>query len=336
MKKATIIPTLAVGAAILAAPLVVHSPYVVHLLIIVFYYAYQSSSWSIVGGLAGQVSLGHAVYAGIGAYTSTILFAQFGLSPWIGMLVGGGLAALVSLAIAVPCLRLKGTYYTLATIAFAETFRLFVIATERIGPFKLKAAQGLLVPLKMGLREYEFASKLPFYYIIVALLGLVLLATWAISRSKLGHYLVAIREDQAAAEALGIDPAFYKIVAAALSAFMTALGGTFYAQYVLMVDPFTILGMDLSVLMMVLPLVGGQRFTFGPLLGAAILVPISELATSFIGGRLAGSSMVIYGIAIVLTIYFLPEGLLGYLSPALAQAPDPDPAAARGQKAVTP
>ena len=311
MKKFNAIPILMVGAALLAVPLFVRSSYIIHLLIIVFYYAYQSSSWSIVGGLAGQVSMGHAVYAGIGAYTSTILFAQFGISPWLGMLAGGILAVLVALAIAIPCLRLKGTYYTLATIAFAETFRLFIVATERIGPFKIKAAQGLLVPLKMGFWKYEFVSKVPFYYIIVALLAIVLLVTAFIARSKLGHYLAAIREDQNAAEALGIDPALYKIIAAAISAFMTALGGTFFAQYVLMVDPFTILGMDLSILMLILPLVGGQRSTFGPLFGAVILVPISELTTSLIGGRLAGSSMVIYGIAIVLTIYFLPGGLTG-------------------------
>jgi branched-chain amino acid transport system permease protein len=299
----------AAAAVALAIPLFVKSSFVLHLLIVTVFYAYLSSSWNIIGGLAGQISLGHAVYVGIGAYTSTLLYAVYNLSPWIGMFIGGFIAAAVSLLISYPCLRLRGVYYTLATIAFAETFRLFIIATERIGPFHIKAAQGILVPLRIGLANYQFVSKAPYYYIILGLLAVVLLATRAIRQSKFGFYLAAVRENQSAAEALGINSTTQKVAAAAISAFFTGIGGTFFAQYVLMVDPFTILGIMLSVTMVIMPIVGGLYSTFGPLLGTLVLVPVSELATGYLGGRFIGLNVVVYGIAIVLVIYFLPHGL---------------------------
>jgi branched-chain amino acid transport system permease protein len=296
---------------VLVIPVFVKNPFILHLLIVTVFYAYISSSWNIVGGLAGQISLGHSVYVGIGAYTSTLLYSVYGVSPWIGMLAGGILAAIVSLIISYPCLRLQGVYYTLATIAFAETFRLFIFATERIGPFHIKAAQGLLVPLRIGFINYQFVSKAPYYYIILVLLAVVLAVTHVIKKTKLGFYLAAVRENQSVAQALGINTTTRKITAAAISAFFTGLGGTFFAQYILMVDPFTILGIMLSVTMVIMPIVGGVYSTFGPLLGTLILVPISELTTSFLGGRFIGFNVVLYGIAIVVAIYFLPQGLAG-------------------------
>lgn len=298
---------------LLVLPIFVKNTYVIHLFIITFYYAYQSSAWNIVGGLAGQISIGHAVYAGIGAYTSTILFAEYGISPWLGMLIGGVLAVIVSLIISFPCLRLRGIYYALATVAFAETFRLFIIATEKIGPFDIKAAQGLLVPLKTGFLKYQFYSKSAFYYIILTLLAMILLITHILKRSKLGYYWAAIREDQGAAEALGTNATVQKIVAASISAFLTALGGTFFAQYILMVDPFTIFGIMASITVVIMPMLGGRFSTLGPFLGTFILLPVSELSTSFLGGRFIGFNVVLYGIAIVIAIYFLPDGITGLI-----------------------
>lgn len=308
-KKPIVVAVLLIIGAII--PVIIKSNFILHLVIITLFYAFISSSWNIIGGLGGQISIGHSAFAGIGAYTSTLLFITFNISPWIGMFVGGVFAAIVSIIIGLPTFRLRGVYYSLATIAFAETIRLFIIATEKIGPFNIKAATGLVVPLKMGFSNFLFLSKVPYYYIIFSFLVIVIFVTFFLKKSKLGYYLVAVKENQIAASALGINHTKQKIIAAAISAFFTAVGGTFFAQYVLMVDPFTIMGINLSIMMVIMPIVGGINSVVGPLMGAVIMIPISELANAYLGGKFVGSHLVLYGIAIVVIILYIPGGIAG-------------------------
>ncbi len=201
-------------------------------MILVYLYAYLTTSWNLVGGFAGVLPLGHAAFFGIGAYTSTILSLQYGISPWLGMLVGGVIAAAVGVLIGLPTFKMRGAYFALATIAFAEGIRVMVENIDKLGPFALNGPRGLQIPpLNFGLAEMMFAGKEPYYYIILVMLVVVLALTSFISRSKLGYYLNAGGEEPEAAMALGINVARAKVVAMAMSSFLTALAGTFYAQF---------------------------------------------------------------------------------------------------------
>jgi len=189
-----------------ALPLVIRSATYLHILVLLFFYAYLTTSWNIVGGFAGVLPLGHAAFVGIGAYTSTILSLQYGVSPWLGMLVGGVLATIVGVIISLPTLKMRGAYFALATIAFAEGIRVMVENIDYIGPLKLNGPRGLQIPpLETGLASFMFASKEPYYYIILIMLLAVMLLTYLISRAKLGYYLMAGGEEPEAAMALGIN-----------------------------------------------------------------------------------------------------------------------------------
>jgi len=202
--------------------------------ILVLMIAQAGVAWNILGGYAGQVSLGHAAFYGIGAYTSTQLLLVFGLSPWLGMLAGGGVAVLFALAIGWPCFRLKGHYFAMATIAIAEILQIVVTNWDWLG-----GAVGLSLPLaEAGWSGFVFnKSKVPYYYIVLALLLLTIGASWLIERSFLGYYFRAIKDEPDAARSIGIDLKRYKLIAIAASSFLTALGGTFYAQKELFIDP---------------------------------------------------------------------------------------------------
>lgn len=294
-----------------AFPLIFNSPYILQTAIMVIFFAYMSCSWNILGGLAGQVSLGHNAFAGIGAYVSTLLFMYAGLTPWLGMLVGGILAGMFALAIGYPCFRLKGTYFTLSTIAFASVLRIFVLANNKIFGLETRGAQGLIVPLKGNMPSVmQFTSKIPYYYIILVMLFLVIVITIYIQRSKMGYYLAAIRTNQEAAASLGINVSSYKLITSFISAFLTALGGSFYAQFILYIDPARLLGQDLGLEIVLIAIIGGQGSVFGPLLGALVLVPISEIARSLIGGQLPGLHVALYGLAMMVIIMFMPKGLI--------------------------
>lgn len=295
-------------------PLLVDDPFLIHSLIMVLFFAYMASAWNFLCGYVGQLSLGHAMFSGVGGYVSVLMFTQLGLSPWIGMLFGGLLAAGLSVLIGYPTFRLKGPYFTLTTIAFAEIVRIWVENTNDFIGVPLKGAEGLVVPAAGdSLWAFQFSSKTPYFYIILAMLALVMLATRLMERSKLGYCLKAVRGDRDAAEALGINPTPSTLMALAISAFMTALGGSFYAQFFRYINPERNMGLELSIDMAVMTIIGGQGTVAGPLLGALILTPISEMARSHLGGGLPGLHLVVYGLVLMACVLYFPKGAIAPL-----------------------
>jgi len=295
---------------LLAFPLVVTSSFYIQIMIMVLFFAYLSSCWNIISGYAGQLSIGQAVFLMVGAYTSSLLFSNLGLSPWIGMLIGGLLAVVLGLLIGYPTFRLRGAYFAIATIVWAEGLRKIVENTEYIGGLKIGGAEGLTIPLiHHSLANYQFVNKTYYYYIMLGLMLLIIYLTYRIDRSKLGYYLSAVREDEDAARALGVDVRKYKLMAMAISAFFTALAGTFYAQLLLYIEPVDIGGIALSIEMLLIGVIGGRGTIIGPIVGAFLLVPCKELVRTYTGTTYIGAHLVFYGAIMVAVILFFPQGL---------------------------
>ncbi|MBI2525288.1 MAG: branched-chain amino acid ABC transporter permease [Candidatus Rokubacteria bacterium] len=302
---------LALGA-LLVFPLVFTLPFPRHVMIMIFLYAMLAQAWNLLAGYCGQISLGHAVFFGAGAYTSSVLVKQLGLTPWLGMLAGALVAVALSQVIGYPVFRLRGHYFAIATIAVGEIVQTLVINWDWVG-----GARGLFVPLKRpdSFLNFQFhESKQAYYYIALGFLLLALWITRRTERSRTGYYFRAIREDQDAAASLGIPVARYKLRAMALSAGLTALGGTFYAQYILFIDPESVLPLSLSILICLVAVLGGVGTLWGPLIGAAILVPLGEGTRVFLGGTGKALDLVVFGALIVLVSVIQPGGIM-----ALAQ-----------------
>jgi branched-chain amino acid transport system permease protein len=299
-----------VGIITFGLPVVLRSPTYLHILILLYLYAYLTTSWNLVGGFAGVLPLGHAAFVGIGAYTSTILSLQYGVSPWIGMIVGGVLAAIVGIIIGLPTFKLRGAYFALATIAFGEGIRVLVENIDYLGPFNLNGPRGLQIPpLNVGLANLMFTNKEPYYYIILVMLVAVLALTYSISRSKLGYYLNAGGEEPEAAMALGVNVARCKLIAMAMSSFLTALAGAFYAQLTLFIHPKSVISLDLSFEIAFIGLIGGRGSIAGPVLGALLLRPVSDFSRIYFGATLPGLHLIIFGTVLVLVMIFQPRGL---------------------------
>lgn len=293
----------------LLVPLFV-STTILHLMIIVFFYAYLGQAWNVVGGYAGQFSFGHAAFFGIGAYSSTLLYVNLGISPWIGMWLGGVAGLIFGLFCGFLSFRymLKGPFFALVMLAFAEMLRLIADNWDGVG-----AAIGILIPPQgNSLVDFQFLSKTPYYYIMLVMMIASIAVGWLLHHSRLGYYLQAIREDEDAAEALGVNLFRYKMAAMGISAFMTALGGTFYAQYLLYIDPEITFGVSISIEILLRPIVGGAGTIFGPLLGSFILTPLSEISKMLFRGY-TGVHLVFYGLILVLVIIFLPRGMAGLI-----------------------
>ena len=294
--------------AVLVFPLIFTLPFPRHVMIMIFLYGMLAQAWNILAGYCGQISLGHAVFFGAGAYTSTVLVRQLGLTPWAGMLAGAVLAVALSQVIGYPVFRLRGHYFAIATIAVGEIVQTAVINWDWLG-----GARGLFVPIRRpdSFVNFQFnESKQTYYYIALALLGLALWLTRRMERSRTGYYFRAIREDQDAAASLGIPVARYKQRAMALSAGLTALGGTFYAQYILFIDPESVLPLSLSILICLVAVLGGVGTLWGPPIGAAILVPLSEGTRVYLGGTGKAIDLLIYGALIMLISVIQPGGIM--------------------------
>ncbi|MCL4458665.1 MAG: branched-chain amino acid ABC transporter permease [Chloroflexi bacterium] len=296
------------GVFILVYPFIFSGLFPQHVMIMIFLYAMLGQAWNIIGGYAGQVSLGHAAYLGIGAYTSTVLLLRWNISPWIGMLAGGLVAVLVSLIIGYPCFRLKGHYFVIATIAVASVIQTSFINWQDVG-----GAVGLYVPfLKESFINFQFKSRAPFYYISLAMLTAIMVLTYWIERSRMGFYFRAIKQDLDAARSLGIDPTKYKLIAMSFSALFTAFGGSFYAQYLMFIDPETVFHFILSVIICLIAVVGGAGTLWGPILGALMLIPLSEFTRVYLGSTTA-VHLITYGAMITIVAVFQPKGLIGLL-----------------------
>ena len=293
-------------AVAIAYPLLLSSPFQQRLGALVLLYAIAASAWNIVGGYAGQVSVGHVVFFGCGAYAAMGSYAKFGLSPLFG--IPGGIVLAVGLAaiIGVPTLRLSGHYFSMATIAVAETMRLIVTNTDWLG-----AAVGLSGPtVPRNIFDLSFLSSLPYYYLFLAILVITLLITWWMTNSRMGFYLRAIKDSERAARSLGAPASRTKLYAYMLSAALTSVAGALYAMMFGFVDPESGFGILISVKILIMAALGGAGLLFGPLVGAAILVPLEEISNSWLGGKGAGLTFVLYGAIIVVIARFQPGGLL--------------------------
>jgi branched-chain amino acid transport system permease protein len=265
------------------------------------------AAWNLLGGFAGQVSFGHAAFFGIGAYTTMILYLKLGLAPWYGMALGGLVGALAALPIGLICFRLRGPYFSLSTLAVAEIVRLVALNWEELtnGPVGLLITT--LPPVGLPGRPLNWESKVPFYYLGAGLVVGAMVATDRLARSRLGAYLLAIREDEDAAESIGIDTVRAKVVTLALSAFFTGLGGGFYGVYFRYVDPDAVFPIALSVEMVFIAVVGGLATVGGPVIGAVFLVTLGELFRE----RFLVGHLIFYGLFMMLAIRYLPEGIWG-------------------------
>jgi branched-chain amino acid transport system permease protein len=293
-------------ALIVAYPLVFSSPFQQRIGALVLLYAIAASSWNIVGGYAGQMSVGHVVFFGCGAYASMGAYVHFTLSPLVGIPAGIVLAVGIAAVIGVPTLRLAGHYFSMATIAVAELARLVVNNTNYLG-----AAVGLSgPPVPRNIFDLSFISALPYYYIFLTVLAITLLITWKMANSRMGFYLRAIKDSERAARSLGAPASRTKLYAYMLSAGLTSVAGALYAMMFGFVDPESGLGILISVKMLIMAALGGAGLLFGPLVGAAILVPLEEISNSLLGGKGAGLTFVVYGAIIVLIARFQPGGLL--------------------------
>jgi len=291
-------------------PLFGPSSFYLHLMIMIFMYAVMAQSWNIIAGLSGQISLGHAVFFGIGAYTSSFLFVEYGITPWIGIFIGMIFSALVAVLIGIPMLRLSGHYFAIATLLIGISFQLVFQIWELVG-----AASGLWIPLTEGSSWFAFQfhdSKAPYYYIFLIFFILTFLFAWRLSRSKIGFRLRAIRDDYQAASSLGINVAKYKIIAYAISAIVMAPMGSLFAQYILIVDPDRMFSMEISIIVLLMTVLGGIGNIWGPLIGVAILIPVSEYSRMYLGGTGGAVDQIFYGLILMLICIFRPAGLISF------------------------
>lgn len=304
MKRA--LPLIA-ALLLLAVPLGVSNQFFLHVCITVLMWTVLGVAWNLLGGYAGQVSFGHATFFGVGAYTTMILYLSLGLAPWYGMVLGGAAGALFSLPIGLICFRLRGPYFSLATLAVAEIIRLVALNWEALtnGPVGLLITSLPQVTLFGAAINWE--RKEPFFLIVAVLALCAMLAAYALTRAPLGSYLSAIRDDEDAAESIGIDTTRAKVTVFALSAFFTGLAGGFYGLYFRYVDPDAVFLISLSIEMVFIAVVGGLRTVAGPVVGAVFLTTIAELFRE----RFVVGHLIFYGLFMMLVIRFLREGIWG-------------------------
>ena len=304
--------TLAVFAVGAFLPLVL-SEYWLGIAILVFIWAYLSTAWNILGGYGGQHSLGNGLFMGIGAYMTAYLVNTYSLNPWLTLFVGFVAAGLVGAVIGWATFRygLKGAYFALVTIALTEAAASLASNWGAIG-----AANGMYLPFSRenNLVELQFGTKLGWFYValVLAMLG-ILFTQWLVGR-RFGYRLISVRENEEAAEALGVDTLRTKVLATALSAAMTAIGGTLYVMYFSYVNPRSVFGEVVSVQILLYAIIGGLSTVWGPLVGAAVLVPVAELARSFMGEKfpsIRGAHLLVYGGVLIITMLFMPQGIVG-------------------------
>lgn len=294
-------------ALLILLPWVFRDPYPRHVLIILLMYIALGQAWNILGGYSGQISLGNHIFFAVGAYTSTMLLLKGGVPPWLGVLPGIALAMIAAVFIGHICFDLRGHYFAIATLGLAEITYIIFLNWDFV-----HRAFGFQIPTLPRSDFYvQWTSKVPYYYIILMIASLVVAFVWKIDHARFGVYLKAIREDEERAKSLGIDSRRYKLLAFAISAAITALVGTFYAQYVLYIDPDSLLNLEFGLLILIIPMVGGMGTVLGPILGACLLVPLAEYSRVTFGGGGRGLHMLIYGLVILTIALYEPRGLIG-------------------------
>ena len=306
---------MAVLASCVIAAAVVSNRYAVDIMIRTFLWAGLALAWNIAGGYAGLISFGHAAFFGIGAYTSTILLLNFGVPPWFGMFAGALIAACAGALLTQVCARLRGPFFILSTLAAGEVVRIAALNWRSLtgGP------EGLEIPPVPNVVDMVFKSQWPYVAIIVAyMLAMFALSAW-IEQTRYGYYLFATRDNEDGASAIGINPSHTRTAAMALSAATTAIGGTLFAQYFLYLDPTHVISPDISFQFALICAVGGLGTASGPVFGALIIVPLSELLRGLLSQSTSGLHLVIYGIIVIVVILYFPSGVSGAIGRAVSR-----------------
>lgn len=311
----TLILTL-IGFILIAAwPLLVNDVFLQRVGALVLLAAISASAWNLLGGYAGQVSVGHAVYFGAGAYASLVMYTHLGWPPIAGAPVGVLVSMAIAALVGTPTFRLRGHYFSMATIAAAELIRILASNFPLVG-----AAVGLMgPPVPRSVWDLSFISPMPYHYIFLAVLVVLLGLTWQMQRSRMGYYLAAIRGGDRAAQSLGVPVLRYKLYALMLSAAFTSIAGSLYAVMVGFADPDSTLGILISVKMLIVAALGGAGSLFGPLVGAIILIPLEETTNAMFGGSGTGITFIVYGAIILLIARFQPGGVAALWNAVMAR-----------------
>jgi branched-chain amino acid transport system permease protein len=306
----TVTPVLLVAALLGCVPVVVSSNLVLNFFVTALLLALLGQAWNVLGGYGGQYSFGHAAFFGTGAYASAILQVQYGINAWFAFCLGIAAGALVGAVIGALCFRsgLRGSYFALVTLAFAEVLRIVASVAPITG-----AGVGTLISLDLRAEAFQFQSRAPFYWIVLGLVTVSLVLVRLLDESRFGAWLVAVRENEDAASALGIDPLRIKLAAMTFSAAIAAAAGAFYAQYFLFIDAPIAYGPRVSVEALLAAIIGGVGTVFGPLLGAIVIKTLGEL-TKLVAGDAPGLDLVVYGGVLVIVVAFAPRGIAGLLS----------------------
>jgi branched-chain amino acid transport system permease protein len=297
-------------ALLAVVPFVTASNATLNFLVMALLIALAGQGWNLLGGYGGQYSFGHAAFFGTGAYVTAILQVRYGINAWVGLFGGVAAGAMVGAVIGWMSFRsgLRGSYFSLVTLAFAEVLRIVASVAPITG-----AGVGTLIKLDLRPEAFQFQSRAPFYWIALGLVGLSLIVVRAIENSRFGAYLVAIRENEDAAKALGVDALTVKLGAMTISAAITATAGCFYAQYFLFLDAGIAYGPWISIDALLAPIVGGAGTLFGPLIGALVIKTLGE-ATKLVTGGAPGLDLVIYGLVLIAVVWLAPRGIAGLLS----------------------
>lgn len=315
-----------IAVALLVFPFAGTTTYSHHVMIFVFLYALMAQAWNVMAGLSGQISLGHSMFFGIGAYACGVFVIRLGISPWLGILAGIAMASLAAVAVGVPTLRLKGHYFAIATLLIGSSVQIIVQRWDWVG-----AASGLMYPLKRGAPWFDLqfhSGKVQYYYLTLAAAAIGFAIVWWLRRSRFGFRLQALRDEPDAAASLGIAVARHKVMAFMLSGAMMSVAGSLYAQYVLVLDPERVFSADISVIVVLMTVLGGSGTLWGPAIGAAILVPLSEYSRIWFGGTGKTIDLIIYGLLIVAVCMWRPAGIVSLFSERLRRRRQPSGGAA--------
>jgi len=298
-------------ALLAVLPMFLTSSFTQHVFILILLYASMAQAWNILGGYCGQISFGHSVFFGFGAYGAGMAVVKFGLAPWPGVIVGSVLASVVAILVLYPFFKLTGHYFAIATFAIVEIFNRLFMVWDWVG-----GALGLDYPLLdegwTNLMWYE--SKIHYYYAALILTVIVFGTVRWIERHRIGYYMRAVREGQETAESLGVNSTMVKVTALCISAFLTALCGAFYAQYNLRVDPPMVMSLDVAMTFLLITILGGSGTLFGPLIGAMVLIPLQEYSRVMWGGMGGGIDLIVFGLIIIVVTVKQPQGVMGILT----------------------
>lgn len=278
--------------------------YYLNILVKTFLWAAMSGAWNLMAGYGGMVSLGHSAFLGIGAYTTAILFSKYAISPWIGLPLGVALTTVTAVAISWPCFRLKGAFFSLATVVFPIAME--IISNNWVD--LTSGPSGIAIPFRPGIENFMFRSRWPYLGTAFLLMTVTYLITRWMHRSRLGLYLIAARDDEAAAESLGVRPVRVKLVVTTISAALTAIGGFFYAYFILFIDPPSVFSIDVSIHFALLTIIGGMGTALGPIAGSFLMTPLDGFLSQLLGG---GIRLMLYGSVLLLVVLVAPQGIVG-------------------------